>query len=267
MRPRTPKVICTNHICRILLTQTCSWRVFRFQVDDNDQPKPTAAVDTSSRPPVASVGWGRDDSNSDDDDDDDGWGSVPGSTWGSTPSATTSDIDLEALLNDRDNAIQCSSRSSPQPPPAPTTKPDISAIVSKNTSIEDESSSHFASIFLHVDDEPAVSGTERFQHETQLLNAYLADEEKENASEVARLRTILKAKPSSSDGHNDTTSGGDHAEAYERTPLRDKLFLRFQKRLKRSPSQCLRYISTSQTSVKHTSPTFYPTFELLAKIC
>ncbi|ETW08989.1 hypothetical protein, variant [Aphanomyces invadans] len=215
-----------------------SWRVFRFQVDDTEQSKPAAPESTTTHcvAPNSST-WGRGDS--DDDSDDDNWSSIGGSTWGSNVTTATCDIDLEALLNARDNAIaQSTKRMQPQQPSA--TKAEVPSTVAGEVDEPIATRPHFASIFLNVDDEPAVSGTEKFTHETQLLNAYLADEEKENASEVARLRNILKNKPSDSPTTSDG-GVGDHAESYERTPLRDKLFLRFQKRVKRSPSQCLRY--------------------------
>ncbi|KDO28272.1 hypothetical protein SPRG_06323 [Saprolegnia parasitica CBS 223.65] len=170
--------------------------------------------------PAATPGWG------DDDDDDDDWGDVGTSAWGAPVAATSSTVDLEALLDARDSAMTTKVASAPAKPKATSTTTSASA------------RPHFPAISLHVEDEPESAGAERYQHETQLLNAYLAEEEKENATEVARLKTILKAK---TDVVASSAGESESVEAYERTPLREKLFLRFQKRMKRAPTQCLRY--------------------------
>ncbi|CAK4608959.1 hypothetical protein LEN26_005760 [Aphanomyces euteiches] len=204
-----------------------SWRVFRFQAEENESK--ASDVETPPAPVTISTGgWGND---SGDEDDADDWGDVPGSTWGSQATSASTNVDLEELLSARDHALQ-STRVQQQPTSTPA-KPEEQP--PQPVHIDGP---HFQSIYLSVEDEPVVSGVEKYHHETQLLNAYLEEEEKENASEATRLRQILKSKDESS-GSSD--SQGEHAESYERTPLREKLFLRFQKRIKRSPNQCLRY--------------------------
>ncbi|KAF0695183.1 Aste57867_13990 [Aphanomyces stellatus] len=206
-----------------------SWRVFRFQIDEAEVES-VEPVAVAAPPPHAAAGggWGAD---SDDDDDDDGWGDASTSAWGAAvPTTSNDDVDLEELLKVRDTAMVTTVKAS-----ASSTRVETKAATPTPT----YHGPSFPSIYLNVDDEPAASGVQKYNHETQLLNAYLAEEEKENASEVARLRTMLKSKTdvvAPSEGQ-----GGEYAESYERTPLREKLFLKFQKRIKRSPNQCLRY--------------------------
>ncbi|OQR98594.1 hypothetical protein ACHHYP_08345 [Achlya hypogyna] len=193
-----------------------SWRALRYE-STTVEDEPVEAVPPPA--PAATTGWG------DDDDDDDDWGDVGGSTWGAPSMAATPSVDLEALLQARDTAMETK---------VTMTKAKTVATVAVPAS----NRPHFPAISLHVEEEPASSGVERFQHETQLLNAYFAEEEKENAQDVARLKSMLHAKTDVVAPSGDGDGGG---ESYERTPLREKLLLRFQKRMKRAPTQCLRY--------------------------
>ncbi|EQC40723.1 hypothetical protein SDRG_01795 [Saprolegnia diclina VS20] len=201
-------------------TTTNSWRVLRYESKVAEEVVPDAMPPPA---PAATPGWG-----DDDDDDDDDWGDVSTSAWGTPAAVATTTVDLEALLDARDSAMTTKVATTIAKPKATTTATTAAS-----------ARPHFPAISLHVEGEPESAGAERYQHETQLLNAYLAEEEKENATEVARLKTILKAKTDvvASSGGGESES----VEAYERTPLREKLFLRFQKRMKRAPTQCLRY--------------------------
>ncbi|OQS04165.1 hypothetical protein THRCLA_20950 [Thraustotheca clavata] len=190
-----------------------SWRALRYEGLNEEEKE----VEEEKAAPcdANNTTWG-------DDDSDDDWGDDGNTTWGAQPA-----VDLEALLQVRDDAM--------------TTKTTAPVAAKPKVEITEEITTlapHFAPVLLQVDDEPMESGGEKFAHEEKLLSAYFAEEEKENAQEVAWLKNLLKF---TTDVVAAGQTQGEAAESYERTPLREKLFLKFKKRIKRAPTQCLRY--------------------------
>ncbi|CAI5744584.1 unnamed protein product [Peronospora destructor] len=128
-------------------------------------------------------------------------------------------VDLEALLQQRDDAMKKSTK---------TTNQDRNA---------------FSALLIEVIDEPYedYTGERDFAHENQLLEEYMKQEEVAKSTEIEDLRNVMtnvKKKQGAGQSSNAASSTG---ESYEKTPANQRHLLRFQKRISRCPLQCLRY--------------------------
>lgn len=97
---------------------------------------------------------------------------------------------------------------------------------------------------IEVIDEPFEDYTAEndFSHENKLLEEYMRQEEEDKSEDVGDLRKIISAtKKKSSGAGSGAPAAGGLSESYEKTPVRQRHFMRFQKRISRCPLQCLRY--------------------------
>ncbi|CAH0485225.1 unnamed protein product [Peronospora farinosa] len=202
-----------------------SWRVLRDQVEPMKEAPALERIENVTEQMKVAWGLGSDDSDWSDDEDD------------SNLQTSSADlVDLEALLQQRDDAMKKSTK---------TTKltPAFKKIgnVKANTLPTDQNA--FAALLIEVMDEPYedYTGECDFAHENQLLEEYMKQEEVEKSAEIGDLRNImtnLKKKQNAVQSSNAASSTG---ESYEKTPANQRHLLRFQKRISRCPLQCLRY--------------------------
>ena len=174
------------------------------------------------------LAWGAesDDSDWSDDNNDDGLDSGSGAA---------DLVDLEALLQQRDEAI---------PTTAATTRPTVvpEKTPQPKESVSSDGGNVFPALLIEVVDEPFEAATTRhdFAHEKELLEKYIQAEEEEQSSEGRDLRHVLTHAKKKS-GTVPSTGTASTGESYEKTPAEQRHLLRFQERISRCPLQCLRY--------------------------
>lgn len=173
-----------------------------------------------------------------------GFGKPFGSSFGASPSSsaasssapqpTTSKPDLEELLRLRDVSIapkkEISTKSNDSSDPQPATDSEASLSQNKDEDSTKKESAKARASKTQASEDTAFSFEEayiEFDKEPELLD---------EASTYGHMKN--KANESLSEGEDGTWAG----EAYESgVEAKDKPFHRFQKRLKRSPEQCIRY--------------------------
>ncbi|KAL8008876.1 putative programmed cell death protein [Plasmopara halstedii] len=202
-----------------------SWRVLRDQINSVTRSTEVQIEEMSKQVDRIKVAWGSDSDGSDwSSDEDDIMAPVP----------TIETADLEMLLQQRNEVMKSS------------------AMKSKSTSVfekvknEKESDlsgkqNAFPALAIEVIEEPFEDylAEHDFEHENRLLEEYMKLEEEEKSTDLNDLRTLitnLKKK----EGSLHSGKVGQN-ESYERTPAQQRHLLRFQKRIRRCPLQCLRY--------------------------
>jgi len=181
------------------------------------------------------------------DDSDDDWGDVGNSTWNiqTVTSSASSEIDLEHLLQSRDNAMTDTvviKNKKSQSNAKKTTNQQFDDATSINSTLD---CNKFEPIYLQVEEEPPedYSNTKNFNHENKLLEDYIKQEQEEKSSDIENLKQYLLPSKKEKARNSSSERNAGFTESYERTPLNEKLFLRFQERIKRCPNQCLRFVS------------------------
>lgn len=233
-----------------------SWRVLRDQNEAAMVAAATAAAGSDTKAPdQAALGsqknaWDAAGSESDssdwgddDDDENDPFASASGAGGGDDDL-----IDLEKLMLQRDDAMTAATNTtSTIKNPKQQSKP--TAATSSSTPATFTKKLHtvaFPALPIEVVDEPYedYASENDFSHENALLEDYMKAEEEDKSTDVGDLRKIIsstkKNKGNGASGAGATT-GSSSSESYEKTPAQQRHFMRFQKRISRSPLQCLRY--------------------------
>lgn len=205
-----------------------SWRVLRDQVEPVKEVPVVAEVETlTEQVDKVKLAWGS-------DSDDSDWGDDEDDSKPQTPAADL--VDLEALLQQRDDAMKTSAKTTkaaPAPKKADTAK--------KNVPVGKQNA--FPALPIEVIDEPYEDYTAEhdFAHENKLLEQYMKQEEEEKSADIGDLRTVISNSKKKGAGAQATGAASSTGESYEKTPAQQRHLLRFQKRISRCPLQCLRY--------------------------
>lgn len=178
-----------------------------------------------------SLAWGSGDGGDDSDwsDDDDDEASAT-----NAPSGGGDLVDLELLLQQRDDALSKPSAAIAPAKKKTETKAPVSTVVATTKA--------FPALPIEVIDEPFEDYTAEndYSHENKLLEEYMRQEDEEKSEDVGSLRKVIDATKKKSAGGTSSGVPGS-GESYERTPAHQRNFMRFQKRISRCPLQCLRY--------------------------
>ncbi|KAJ8576712.1 hypothetical protein ON010_g2498 [Phytophthora cinnamomi] len=173
------------------------------------------------------IAWGSDSDDSDWSDDEDV----------SKPQTPAADIvDLEALLQQRDDAMKTSAKTTKaSPAPKKVEAVKESASMGKRHA--------FPALPIEVIDEPYEDYTAEhdYAHENKLLEQYMKQEEEEKSTDIGDLRTVISNSKKKGAATQASGSASSTGESYEKTPAEQRHLLRFQKRISRCPLQCLRY--------------------------
>ncbi|GMF47445.1 unnamed protein product [Phytophthora fragariaefolia] len=205
-----------------------SWRVLRDQVEPAKEVPVEADVEkVTEQVDKVKLAWGSDSDDSDWSDDDED--SKP-----QTPAADL--VDLEALLQQRDDAMKTSVKTSKAAPVAKKVEPvkENAAAGKRNV---------FPALMIEVVDEPYEDYTAEhdFAHENKLLEQYMKQEEEEKSTDISDLRSVISNSKKKGAATQSSGAASSTGESYEKTPAEQRHLLRFQKRISRCPLQCLRY--------------------------
>ncbi|KAL3668805.1 hypothetical protein V7S43_006099 [Phytophthora oleae] len=201
-----------------------SWRVLRDQVEPAKEALAEVKVEEVTKQiDQVKLAWGSDSDDSDWSDDEDD---------NKAPAADV--VDLEALLQQRDDAMKTSVKATKA----------IPVVKKEETSKETTSTGKcnaFPALPIEVIDEPYENYTSEhdFAHENRLLEEYMKQEEEEKSTDLGDLRTVITNSKTKKGGASGASSSS--GESYEKTPAQQRHLLRFQKRISRCPLQCLRY--------------------------
>ena len=245
---------CNNAACPAPLDKR--WRVLRQQcpaVTSAGPPAlPCTATDRVVADDVSAANWG----DCGGGGCGGGWAAGDGGEWGATARAACSATDIERLLAQREAVSTNAGPSSTAGPLTPVRVPTGVPIVPTMspppvglfmpTPSADLIHTHQETV-LKIIPEPWEADDD-LSHERALLAAYRG---REAGDEVIRTgdveaanegaNTGAAAGPSSAGHYGGVASTGGQGEQYEATPPGTSLFLRFAKRLQRSPHQCVRY--------------------------
>ncbi|ETK85296.1 hypothetical protein L915_09852 [Phytophthora nicotianae] len=205
-----------------------SWRVLRDQVESTKEtPVEEAVEEVVKQVDQVKLAWGSDSDDCDWSDDED-------ATKAPAPAADL--VDLEALLQQRDDAMKTSTKT----PKSASTQKKTEAV--KKTAATDTCNA-FPALPIEVIDEPYEDYTAEhdFAHENRLLEEYMKQEEEEKSTDIKDLRTVITNSKKKGGASQSGGSGSSSGESYEKTPAAQRHLLRFQKRINRCPLQCLRY--------------------------
>ncbi|KAG6594117.1 putative MYND Zn-finger protein [Phytophthora cinnamomi] len=205
-----------------------SWRVLRDQVEAAKEAPVVAEVEkVAEQVDKVKIAWGSDSDDSDWSDDEDD----------SKPQTPAADIvDLEALLQQRDDAMKTSAKTTKaSPAPKKVEAVKESASMGKRHA--------FPALPIEVIDEPYEDYTAEhdYAHENKLLEQYMKQEEEEKSTDIGDLRTVISNSKKKGAATQASGSASSTGESYEKTPAEQRHLLRFQKRISRCPLQCLRY--------------------------
>ncbi|RLN21593.1 hypothetical protein BBJ28_00007648 [Nothophytophthora sp. Chile5] len=210
-----------------------SWRVLRDQVEKVKEAPPAldAVEELVTKVDNVKLAWGS-------DSDDSDWSDDEGA--GSSQAQGADLIDLEALLQQRDDAMKAPATASKSTSnsSAPKRKDPL-----KEAGQHKEDGSAFPALSIEVIDEPFEDYTSEhdFAHENTLLEQYMKQEEEEKSAEVGDLRSVITNAKKKGGAVASGSSAAATGESYEKTPAQQRHFMRFQKRISRCPLQCLRY--------------------------
>ncbi|OWZ17473.1 hypothetical protein PHMEG_0008576 [Phytophthora megakarya] len=204
-----------------------SWRVLRDQVEQaKETPESGEIEEIVEQVNKVKVAWGSDSDDSDWSDDEDD---------SKTKTPATDLVDLEALLQQRDDAMKSNVKTVKSMATPKKTEPagEIASIGKHNV---------FPALPIEVIDEPYEDyiAEQDFAHENRLLEEYMKQEEEEKSTDLGDLRTVItnsKKKRGTAQSYGASSTG----ESYEKTPAAQRHMMRFQKRISRCPLQCLRY--------------------------
>ncbi|KAI9987677.1 hypothetical protein PInf_023721 [Phytophthora infestans] len=200
-----------------------SWRVLRDQVKPvRETPVEVDVAEVTKQVDQVKLAWGSDSDDSDWSDDE------------KAPAPANDLVDLEALLQQRDNAMKTSVKT--------VKAAAIQKVQAVNNPALTDKRNAFPALSIEVIDEPFEDYTAEhdFGHENHLLEEYMKKEEEDKSTDIGDLRTVI-TNSKKTGGTAQSGGGSSSGESYEKTPAAQRHLLRFQKRINRCPLQCLRY--------------------------
>ncbi|KAG2511658.1 hypothetical protein JM16_008180 [Phytophthora kernoviae] len=209
-----------------------SWRVLRDQVEQAKAVSAPLDVVEELMEKVDNVklAWGSDSDGSDWSDDEDD---------STKQSQGADEVDLEALLQQRDDAMKISSSTTKLVANSKKTEP----VKDSMSTLKKDHLNAFPALSIEVIEEPYEDYTavHDFAHENKLLEEYMKHEEEEKSADIGDLRNVMSNSKKKGAAAQSGSSGASTGESYEKTPAAQRHLLRFQKRISRCPLQCLRY--------------------------